>query len=68
MSNVHLDIMNNLRRDLHASDTIISASHPDAQAPPPTAEIDRAPAEVPLIKRVIGRFTLDISRAETEES
>lgn len=68
MSGVPREIMNRIRMDLHASPTIISANHPDAQPRPKPPEPVSVPPEQTLLRRTLGRFTFSLSSPEAEES
>ena len=63
MSRVPPEIMNIVRRDMHASETIISADHPDARPIIETSEQYVEPRPVPMMRRILGRFSLDTSEA-----
>ena len=67
MSQVPPEIMNIVRRDMHASDTIISANHPDVKPPQPSPEASEPDDSESPLKRFVGRFTLTATKAETEE-
>lgn len=68
MSQVPYEIMNKFRGEMHVSDTIISANHPDAQTPPSSPEIDTPPPQETVLKRVIARFTFNSIGAEIPKS
>lgn len=61
MTRVPPEIMNIVRREMHASETIISADHPDAQPVAETPEQSTETTPVPMMRRILGRFTMDSS-------
>lgn len=61
MPEVPREIMNILRRDLHASETFISADHPDAKTTANNDEQDTQSKPKRFINRYLGRHTLDTS-------
>lgn len=61
MPEVPRQILNYYRRDIHVSDTIISADHPDARRAAETPEQEAEPKPVPMMRRILGKFTIDTS-------
>lgn len=61
MPEVPRQILNLYRRDMHVSDTIISADHPDARVDASTPQETMQPEAIPMMRRVLGRFTMAVA-------